>query len=429
MTGWETAYQWISDLGYGFVTDPDMVVEAGVMVAASVASGGIGAVAGGAAKVSSMALKAKRMSGIMQMTGKGINGFAQVLSTTGRVAKNMQKAVPTVAFEELVVPAVRAARANRTAIKIGTKTDDRQLKLAGTLLEEIEGAYSTPSVILSTAARAFATDSPTGWKTAIAANAADGFVGELFAYAHSQDEIYNYQRLVNGTSINRDDFQTTLRGYAESGLAGAIFGGALGGTIRLGTNAIQQTGGFLEFIGNYGGPEENLRGLFRAYREINDAQVKMGYRQSVFQRLSDVTGEGKLHTAKDFFKERMKLTPRALTWKTLLLSRAMIWLSFPSTSTSLVILVRLRPDAWLLLASRNLSTTVREQPLLLRLLILQSLLMKKSFDEPLRATSSLLKSMTLKFFRISLRRETSWPRRSTRLLARRRLTTLRLRLR
>lgn len=299
--------QFAYDIGIGFVTDPDAVVEAGVMAVVGAATGGLGIVGGaaaGAARLASMGAKAKRIGGLMKMTAGTLNGFHTATKAAKSITRIPGKLLPTTIAEELVVPAIRNFRMAKSSMKSG----DEATELAGTVLDELQKRQGTPSLVLDSMYRAFADDTAGVSKLAnVTSNVIDGAVGELFAYGLSRDEEYAYQRFVNGTAVSRADFDASLGGYIESGLTGAIFGGAISTAFSIGGGALRNSTGFVQFMGeNYTPGQGGLKQYWGDYRKSVEQARMASRRGNIFARLAEVTGDDKLNLAKDFFKERMK---------------------------------------------------------------------------------------------------------------------------
>ena len=300
MSAGEKVWQFVADTGVGMVTDPDTVLEiAATAVLAPFTKGGSVALYAGT-KMGQMGVKvaarAPRMAKFYRAMDVGATTLGNSLKVVGTVPK---KFLPTTIAEQLIVPAVARA----SVIRRGLQGSDEVAMMAKQVSQS-----STGSLMTSALGRTiFTTDvTPGTLMQGLTGNMIDGAVGELFAYGLSREEEYNWNRFVSGEYVNRDEFDSTWWGYAQSGLMGMGFGVAIGGAMRIGTNVMMGStgtgariqGGLEAAQAADGGVFESMAAFKRGWSEAFGAQRDASAAQAVGQLWADATGRSQIDLAK-----------------------------------------------------------------------------------------------------------------------------------
>ena len=223
--GYRTVWEMIKEMP----SDPDTAFEMTATIALGIVTGGTGAAAGvgrmiqkrlalSAARYFKRAGEVNRALARAQSVAGTVSGFLESTARSAQVARKIL--TPTTWGEEILLPAMRQAKHLRKAIKEGGEEalaiqDLAQGSIYGIALRNAFFDVDTGSTL-----------------SGALANAVDGSIGELLAYAATRDEEADFHKFVFGDDANTDMFQFGFSGMLESIGQGAVFGTLLGGAIR-----------------------------------------------------------------------------------------------------------------------------------------------------------------------------------------------------
>ena len=237
----EATLAFLQNLGATMVNDPDMQAEMAIGVL-SMGVTGIGSVVKGAG---SLALKGSRTlgaiphsTGIMGSMGrwsgsKVLAGIGRPLEAAGIVTRMtgglMRNLNPWQVGERIILRTAADIKWLRRTAGAGVNAESKALAVALKASSGGAGTLIAKEVLLGT--------SDVTWKSGVIANMIDGASGNFAAYAATRDEHYLWERNLYGETYDASKtdfhwFQGGMHSGAGSIATGALFGMAIGGTIR-----------------------------------------------------------------------------------------------------------------------------------------------------------------------------------------------------